>query len=169
MPTDADYRAVLDFENLIPDAIAQVFIANGFTADNARTVQSDPEAQKVRPRIDIWFKVNGAYLPVQEAQLFQELSLNSAYKGTLTLYVISAADAPGKLVHSTFRAKVRALSARMPYLVNGIYLTKHKMHPPMVDGDTAVSLKTQDDLQQTTLNYGVNFSIQNDAWAAILP
>jgi len=168
VPTDADYLAIYDLENIIPAAIAQVFTANGFTAASALTAQSDPASQSKRPRIEIWLKVNGAYLPVQEAHMPQDVSLNSAYKGTLTIYAVSAADNPGKLVHSIFRSRVRALTAQMPYLVNGVYLTKHKLHAPMVDGDTAVSIKTENDLQMSTLTYSINFSIQNDAWAAIL-
>jgi len=42
MITDASIQAVYDFEGILPDAVATVFTANGFTAANALTAKSGP-------------------------------------------------------------------------------------------------------------------------------
>jgi hypothetical protein len=159
--------AVLDFESVIADAVAAVFKANGFTAVNALTADDTPIGQRQRPRVEIWFKLTGGYLPIQVAIMPDASERQSAFKAALTVYAISAADAPGKAVHSIFRARVRNLCQTLLGRINGTYLTKHKIHS-IVDADTAVSIKTDNDLQQSSLSYSIDFSIHGDAWAAIL-
>src|SRR5258706_15281 len=104
---------VLDFENLIPDAVAAAFTANGFTAGNVVTVGSDPNFQKQRPRVEIYFKLSGEVFPQRWEILTDGSFRNAAYKGTLSISAVTAADADGKSGHAQFRARVRNLCAQL--------------------------------------------------------
>ena len=92
---------------------------------------------------------------------------NSAWKGQLIVVAITDADAPGKLVHSVYRAKVRNFCANLGYRVNATALTKHKLQS-IVEGGTDRGIRTADGYEQSTFNFNIDFSIQGDAWLLLI-
>ena len=159
---------LFDFENIIPTAVASVFTDNDFTAANALTALSDPEFQKARARVEIIFKVTGEVFPQRYAILTDGTVRNAAWKGLLSIVAITAADKAGKITHGEYRAKVRNFCLNLRDRVNGTALTKHKLQQ-VLSGPTTVGIRTKDGFEQSTLDFAIEFSIQGDAWAALLP
>src|ERR1044071_2948347 len=159
---------LFDFENIIPTAVASVFTDGGFTAANALTSLSDPKFQKERARVEIIFKVTGEVFPQRYAIMNDGSVRNAAWKGQLSVVAITAADAAGKITHGEYRAKVRNFCANLRDRVNSTALTKHKLQQ-VLSGPTTVGIRAKDGYEQSTLDYAVEFSIQGDAWAALVP
>ncbi len=168
MPAEVD---IFDFEGVIADAVAKVFVDGGFTAANALTAQSDPEFQKRRPRAEIVFSLNGSKSPIQYAVIKRtgktDLLRNAAWIGTLDILALSEADIPGKRIHSQYRAKVRNFTQQLMDKINdGVALPYHKIQQ-VVEGNTRVSIKLDGGTQTSLLSFVVNFSVHSGAWAQL--
>src|SRR5438094_36735 len=104
-------ESVYDFETVIPDAIKQVLVAAGLTA---ATLSDPPDFQKVRPRVEIIYRHIGETTPKRPAIMADgKTKRTSCFRGELKLHAITDADAPGKLVHSRYRAQMRNVLATL--------------------------------------------------------
>jgi len=154
---------IYNFEVIIPRAVATVLEGLDLSAF---TIEDNPEFQKLRPRVEIVYRHIGEASPQRLAILPDQTRRVSCFRGELKLHAISDADAPGKLVHSTYRAMVRNGIAALRESVNGTQLLLHKIQF-VVTGNEETGVRTADGFQQTTFPFTIDVSIQQDAWTTL--
>lgn len=157
---------IYDFETVIPDGVAAIFRAAGFTV---YTLSSDPEIQKARPRVDIVYRHRGNAPGPRLAKLSDGTQRVSAFIGELFIYAITDCDPPGKRAHSVFRARVRDLLAQLPYLLSTepLPLPYHKIYFPPVSETEDHGLREKDGFEQTSFSWTFNFCVRETAWALL--
>lgn len=97
--------ALYAYEENLASLFTLGLTALGLTAPN---VNSLPQFQKARPRVEVFLHGFSAHTPVQLTLLADNLRRITAYRGNLVLTCVTACDAGGKLSHSSYRAQVRA-------------------------------------------------------------
>jgi hypothetical protein len=156
--------ALYDFETVLPSAAKAVFAAAGLAA---YTLADTPTVQRSRPRVEIIYRHGGNSSPAQIHRMTDGTYRVAAFRGELSIYVITDADATGRSAHSAYRAQVRAVLASLPFVLNAGAnppLPKHAIHFPPVSESEEHGIRQADGFEQTTFTWNINFSIQANAW-----
>lgn len=151
---------IYDFESIISRAVKTALEEFDLFV---LTIESDPEFQKARPRCEVTYRHLGEASPKRLAVLEDGTQRTSCFRGELRIHAITDADVQGKIVHSSYRALVRAAIGGLQDRVNGEILLLHKIQY-VVTGNEETGIRTQDGYQQTTFPFTLDISIQKDAW-----
>ena len=154
---------VYDFESVITRAVKTVL--EGLDL-KCYTIEDPIEFAKIRPRVDITFQLHGEASPKRLAKLADGTTRTSCFRGELKMHAITDADEPGKLVHSRYRAFVRAGIAALQDELNGTQLTLHRVQF-VVTGNEETGVRSTDGYQQTTFPFILDISIQQNAWEEV--
>jgi hypothetical protein len=162
MPIQSDIIALFDFENILADAIAAALTAQGLVVV---TPNSITQLQKERPRCDCVVRVGaGRQILLPTSPPTYEL----AWTGEINLSIITDSAEDAKLAHAAYRSMLRYLAPRLPSLVNGITLLNHNIKSPVRDEGTSLVMANEEGHWASTLQFGIDFTIQPDALTTLL-
>jgi hypothetical protein len=151
---------IYDFEVVIPRAVK--IVLEGLDL-KCYTIEDVIDFQKIRPRVEIFYRHMGETSPQRIAILPDQSKRTSCFRGELKIHAITDADANGKLAHSTYRAMVRNGIAALRESINGVHLLLHKIQFVQI-GNEETGIRSADNLQQTTFPFHLDVSIQQYAW-----
>jgi hypothetical protein len=159
--TPAQIQAVYDFENIMATATESVLVANGLIAATQATIT---KLQKPRPRVEVLFRTGSEEIPRRIVTIPEAgKNLNGAYKGQLSLAIVTDASEAAKTVHSQYLTKCRWVMADLANELNLLAtFDKHAIHFVRETG-TSMSHKNEDGYWVTTMTFDVDFSIERDA------
>lgn len=179
MPTPQQLAAVYDFEAVFENALKAVLTAAEVKAFTSQLIPSTGDAaedatlaaqgfeildfQKDRPRVEIFFTPGaGMGQLIQHPETGAETE--TAWKGGYALRLITAAD---MRIHRAFRTLVRYQCHRLRGVVNGVApMTLHCLQF-LRDAGTSPTIKSEDGLFESALQFEIDFSIQGNAWAQL--
>lgn len=148
------------FEFIFPEAVRLVLKDREITA---HTNFVPPELQKERPRAEIIF-IPGSGRNIWA--LINGEKRECAWSGQFLLHIITAAD---EAIHARYVTKLRSLMHGIGTLVNNTPpMQFHKIQEFFRDAGTSEKIQPEDGAYQTSLAYDIDFSIQANAWAALL-
>lgn len=178
--TDQDIQDVYNFERAFEPAIGACFVDQGLTVYTSfgklledGSVDTSPEGmvpvfQRARPHIEVSLFVGAGrgQRSILDNQPYDE-SWECAWTANVRIDVVTdIAPAP----HTNLVAVCRYVASRLPALVNGTRLLKHKLqHPIRHMGESHSEVAAEKAYWLTTLNYAFEFSVQTDAWAPFAP
>lgn len=147
------------FEFIFSEALRQVLSDAEFDAWTAYVV---PDFQKERGRVEVIF------VPGPGQGIWKMINgepRERAWKGQFVLHAITQID---QVQHGIYVGQLRTLMAKAGSLINGTDpMQFHKLQPFFMDAGTSAVLTSDDGYYMTTLNYNVDFSIQDNAWALL--
>lgn len=174
---------IYDFESIIENAVKAVFTAAGltcFTPQDAATI----DFQKERPRVEVEYQhgvgQNQWHIEQTAPNAFKDRR-ERAWKGQLVVALVTEANIT---IHCAYRAQVRSIMAGLwnqingdgaedcpwQYSVNGTptdgKLRNHKLHY-VGDAGTSPIYPMDQGMFKTTMNFNVDLSVQENAWALL--
>lgn len=152
-----------DFETLIPRAAK--IVLEGLNL-KCYTIEDTVDFQKIRPRVEIFYRHMGETTPQRIATLPDQSKRTSCFRGELKIHAVTDADSNGKLAHSTYRSMVRNGIAALRESINGTHLEFHKVQFIQI-GNEETGIRSADGYQQTTFPFHIDVSIQQNAWNEI--
>ena len=172
MPTAVQ---VYDFEGVMEQVIAAVFISNGMKCLTPKTATT--ELQKFRPRFEVVFKVGSAQPKGPQGQRILSadgtlIQRDVAYKGEFAVEVITNSQETDKTVHTQYRATARYLMPMLPMLVNGTGITDNNQNLValfnhrinfVTETGTSLMFRNTDGTWSSSIVFAIDFAIQATA------
>jgi hypothetical protein len=154
---EALYDPETDFERAISKLAVESFgFETVITRENAR------EFDKPTDRLEIRFR-NGEATGHKQQCPDGFLRLD-AWRGQLSLQVITSLRKTDENVHGKQRAQIRAFASILAGCQELNDLLPFHSVNDVVDTGTTPTIKTEDGYEATTLNYSVHFNVRLDAW-----
>jgi hypothetical protein len=154
-------RDVYDIEKAVEAAVTKLF-EDRMTALSS---QDAPEFQKPRGRVEVVCQKGAGTGHLAMTELTGlECEVEDSWQMSIQLWLLTAADMQA---HGESRAFVRYTAARLAPLVNGTLLTRHEIYGPMVSAGDSPTLKPEQGIFETALNYKTLVSIRPEAWALL--
>lgn len=152
---------IYDFEGNVPDMIAVAFTAAG---QNALTVNTPPDVQKLRPRSELVFRPGPAASPPRIMIVPGWGRVVAAHTGELEIASITDPSDTGKATHSQYRALIRRLMD-LDNVRNAVNLPSSPYQLDFITptGSTQI-MKTEDGYEVSRLTYHIQFSIKQSAF-----
>jgi hypothetical protein len=158
---------IYDFGGAFEPAIEQVFKDAEmvcFTPGTAKTIE------RPRPRVEAIFvrglgSTRRVLVEGEKVDGTIDETRCCAWKARFQISVITQPEIDQ---HRSYCAAVRNIMARFVVRLNEVKLTKHKILGPLTELSESVAYKNDEGYYQTDLHYEFDFSIQDDAWAALV-
>lgn len=132
----------------------------------ALTTQDAQQFQKARARVEIMFIWGGSkdkhLAPADRTKLADDVE--DAWSGTVRLQIITEAD---KDIHASYEAFCRYVMHTLPSRINEKVLTYHKVYGPIQHLGTGLTMKSNEGVYMTEINFGLVVSIHASAWAQL--
>ena len=172
---------IYDLENAAENACAMVvksFSLNAFSSQDA------PQFQKIRPRAEIFFQKgiglsrfvvldpatslpwdgSAGSTPPSQAEMFYRRR-ESAWNCVIRFDLITEADIT---IHGKYRFQLRGILAVLWQMVNGVYLTNHKLEMEQDGGDSPILVAPDKGYFKTSMTFRGKISVQANAWSALI-
>lgn len=161
-------ESLYDFETAMENAFAFAMRDAGLTVATPRDFAT---YELSRPRVDLMFQSGPAK---QSFHLVNDVRRNAAWSGTLNLVVVCDGEGWGSVAHRTYRAKVREVMATMLGCINSLndtndaklYLPHHTVNN-IVDMGTVQQVKATEGIEESQMQYAIEFGITHSAWAEL--
>lgn len=166
---------IYDIEGIL-EAAAQA-VLNALSLE-AFTTRSDPEFQKVRPRVEIEATLGGGlgrFVPIKDGAVVTSptadvtpselffLRRESAWQVRLQFNIITEADIT---IHAEYRAKVRAALAQLWVSINApATLPRHVLQLTKDNGSSPIMVQPEQGMMKTEITFDGSVSVVNGAWA----
>lgn len=124
-----------------------------------------------RPRVDLMFNPGPAR---QSFHLVSGVKRNATWTGSLNLVIVCDGEGWGSAQHRAYRASVRNVMATLLNTINSLndaqdakrYLPYHTVNN-IVDMGTTQQVKVEDGIEESQMQYAVEFGITLGAWAEL--
>lgn len=177
MPSNEQLAAVYDFENVLEKALQALFTTaeiKSFTTQDFGALKDDGAGNQVpvidfqneRPRVEILFTTGagqGQFRPLIVGGV--EVPVETSFKGRYQLDLITEAKIQ---IHSAYRTRIRGFMHTQLLGVNGTDpMTLHRIHRFQMDAGTSPTFHAAEGYLRTILQFDIDFSIQDSAWATL--
>lgn len=161
LPTPENIAKIFDFEEIMAEAFASVVQYVGIPVVTQDTIT---QLQTPRPRIEVLFKVG----PGQQQYTRENgTQRETAWRGTVSWHIVTNNSEDNKKVHQQYCSLLRYLMPKFNALLNGSVLPLHKVNNPIRDEGTSLTITTQDGYWTTAVNWGIDFSVNVNAWTLL--
>lgn len=181
MITQPNIASIYDFERIFETAFAAVMASYSLTAATPDTIAS---FQEKRPRVEIVVKAGQAidrgnggamkFLQNYSDASFPPITLlaHAAYSGTAAFTVVTNSKESDKAMHAQYRSAIRFLLDTIQPRINGAGtpggLVNHCLQFTRPT-NTSLIFADKEGFWRSSLEYEIQFSIQDNAWAALNP